>query len=353
MRRYREIPKRFAEEMGPVTATYKDIRRLTGLSLATISKHFNGGNVLEANRVLIDRAVRDLGYQVNDFARGLRSRRSMTLGVVLDELNRTFNTTIVSAMEERLRAAGYGTIIADSRGNPEVEAEAIHFLLGKMVDGIVIVPVGPEVSGLDAAAARGVPVVAIDRPVETPVVDAVVIDNRAAVASAVELLASAGHTAIALLAGPDEWYTMRERRAGFSEAVGRLTGRPPRPDLVGSDPVTVEGGYAGMRRLMALPHPPTAVVCGNYEFTLGATIALNELPADQAVSLVGFDHLDLARVIRPHPSIVVQPVTEIAARAAELILARVGGTGPDGPTLIVLGAQLVVGDESTYRRGLP
>ena len=86
-----------------MAATYKDIRRLTGLSLATISKHFNGGNVLHANRVLIEHAASELGYQVNDFARGLRSRRSMTLGVVLAELNSTFNTTIVSAMEERLR----------------------------------------------------------------------------------------------------------------------------------------------------------------------------------------------------------------------------------------------------------
>lgn len=336
-----------------MAATYKDIRRLTGLSLATISKHFNGGNVLDANRELIERAVRDLGYQVNDYARGLRSRRSMTLGVVLDELNRTFNTTIVSAMEERLRAAGYGTIIADSRGDPDVEEEAVHFLLGKMVDGLVIVPVGPEVAGLDAAAARGVPVVTIDRPVEGAAVDAVLIDNRAATASAVELLASAGHTAIALLAGPDDWYTMRERRAGFSEAVSRLTGRPPRPDLVQPDPVTVEGGYAGMRRLLALSRPPSAVVCGNYEFTLGATIALNELPAEPAVALVGFDHLDLARVIRPRPSMVVQPVTEIAARAAELILARISGTATDEPATVVLAAHLVLGEESTYRRGLP
>jgi len=137
-----------------MAATYKDIRRMTGLSLATISKHFNGGNVTYANRVLIEHAARDLGYRVNDFARGLRSRRSMTLGVVLAELNSTFNTTIVSAMEERLREAGYGTIICDSRGSSQAEAESIRFLIGKMVDGIVIVPVGDDVEGLDAAAER-------------------------------------------------------------------------------------------------------------------------------------------------------------------------------------------------------
>jgi len=335
-----------------VAATYKDIRRVTGLSLATISKHFNGGNVLAANRERIEEAVAELGYRVNDVARGLRSRRSMTLGIVLDELNRTFNTTIVSAMEERLRDAGYGTIICDSRGSAEAEDEAIHFLLGKMVDGLVIVPVGSDVPALADAAARGVPVVAVDRPVAGAGTDAVVIDNRAAVAAAVDLLADAGHTAIALLTGPDSWYTMRERRLGFAEAVARRTGRPPRPEHVLPLPVTIEGGFDGMRRLMRLASPPTAVVCGNYEFTLGATIALNELAGEVTPAFVGFDHLDLARVIRPRPSFVVQPVDEIAARAVELILARLSGDAERPPETAVLRADLVVGEASTYERGL-
>jgi LacI family transcriptional regulator len=332
-----------------LAATYKDIRRLTGLSLATISKHFNGGNVLYANRVLIEQAARDLGYQVNDFARGLRSRRSMTLGVVLAELNSTFYTTIVSAMEERLRDAGYGTIICDSRGSAEAESEALRFLIGKMVDGIVIVPVGDEVDGLDAAAERGLPVVAIDRVIANAAVDAVVIDNRAAIASAVELLVEAGHTELALLAGPDTTYTMRERRIGFREAVRRHTGRLPARALTQPDPVSIEGGNDGFRRLMQLGTPPTAVVCANYEFTLGASIALNDLGGElPAPALVGFDNLDLARIIRPRPTLVAQPVAQIATRAADLILERIRGEAPDAPRTVVLETALVVGDPATY-----
>lgn len=343
------LTKRFVVDGFAVTATYKDIRRLTGLSLATISKYFNGGNVLYANRILIDQAARDLGYQVNDFARGLRSRRSMTLGVVLAELNSTFNTTIVASMEERLREAGYGTIICDSRGSAKAETEALHFLIGKMVDGIVIVPVGDEVAGLGAAAERKVPVVAIDRPIANAAVDAVVIDNRAAIGSAVDLLTGAGHTDLAMLAGPESLYTMRERRIGFREGVKRQTGRFPRPVLTQPDPVSVEGGYDGLCRLMRLDAPPTAVVCANYEFTLGATIALNELAADTAApALVGFDNLELARVIRPRPTLVVQPVAQIAARAAGLILERVGGEAGVGPRLEVLSTELVLGDPATY-----
>ena len=339
-----------------MAATYKDIRRLTGLSLATISKHFNGGNVTYNNRVLIEQATRDLDYQVNDVARGLRSRRSMTLGVVLAELNSTFYTTIISSMEEKLRDAGYGTIICDSRGSAEAEAEAIHFLIGKMVDGIVIMPVGDEVTGLAAAAERGVPVVAVDRAIANAAVDTVVIDNRAAIASAVDLLARAGHTDIGLLAGPDTTFTMQERRLGFRQAMKRHTGHLPRRAYTQPDPVTMQGGYAGLRRLLALDPRPTAVVCANYEFTLGATVAINELADGAPVpAIVGFDNLDLARIIRPRPTLVAQPVAQIAVRAAELILERIGSTTPLEPRTVVLQSELVVGDPATYayRGGRP
>ncbi len=334
-------------------ATYKDIRRLTGLSLATISKYFNGGNVAYTSRVLIEQASRDLGYQVNDIARGLRSRRTKTLGVVLAELDSAFYTTIISTMEERLREAGYGTIICDSRGSADAESDAIRFLLGKQVDGIVIIPVGDRVAGLEAAAARGVPVVAVDRLVADAEVDAVVIDNRVAIGAAVDLLAEAGHTRIGLLAGPDDVYTMRERRAGFREAVRRHTGCLPARALMQPDPVSVEGGYAGLRRLLALAEPPTAVVCGNYEFTVGATVALNELADAPVPAIVGFDNLELARIIRPRPTLVAQPVAQIAVRAAELILDRIGSADPPPPRTVVLQPELVIGDPVTLALPAP
>jgi LacI family transcriptional regulator len=338
-----------------VAPTYKDIRTLTGLSLATISKYFNGGTVRDANRVLIEGAIGTLSYRVNDLARGLRSRRSMTLGVVLAELNSTFNTTIVSIMEERLRDEGYGTIMCNSRGSSEVEAEAIRFLIGKMVDGIVIIPVGDEVPGLVAATERGAPVVAIDRKVSDANVDSVVIDNQAAIASAVDLLTSAGHTEIALLAGPDTSFTMRERRIGFRDAVERNTGRVPRLAFTDPDAVSIEGGYDGLRRLVGLAGPPTAVVCGNYEFTLGATIALNEFGDSAVPALVGFDNLELARVIRPRPTFVTQPVAQIADQAAQLILQRLKGESTAEARTVVLTTELVIGDPSTFtlRRTAP
>jgi LacI family transcriptional regulator len=329
-----------------VPATYKDIRRMTGLSLATISKYYNGGNVLGQNRELIERAAAELDYQVNNVARGLRSRRSMTIGVILDELASTFNTTIVSRMEERLREAGYGTIICDSRQDAASQVDVMRFLVGKMVDGVVVVPVDDDDSFLAPARDRDVPVVAVDRLV--PGTDSVVIDNRSAIASAVRLLTTVGHRTIGLLAGPDTTYTMRERRAGFREALQQRTGELPRSELTLPEHISIEGGHAGLRRLLRLDSRPTAVVCANYDLTLGATIALNDLDPASRPALVGFDNLELARLLRPRPTLVTQPVEDLAVQASELLLQRLSGEGPEGPVTVMLDTTLLVGQESTY-----
>lgn len=333
-----------------MVATYKDIRRLTGLSLATISKYYNGGNVLDTNRELIEKAAEELGFQINHVARGLRSRRTMTVGVVLDQLSSTFSTTLVSRLEERLREAGYGTIICDSRNDAATQTESVRFLVGKMIDGIVIVPVGDDLSYITIAAERDVPVVAVDRLV--PGLDSVVVDNRAAIASAVSLLLDAGHTEIGLLAGPDTTYAMRERRAGFRDAVEIRTGLLPRAELMAPEEASTEGGYAGLRRQLRLGGPPTAVICASYELSLGAAIAASEHGLHAGTpALVGFDTMELARLIRPRPTLVSQPVEQMAVRAAELLLQRLTGEGPDEPAAITLETSLVVGSESTYRRG--
>ena len=88
-----------------MAATIKDIARETGLGYATISAYLNGANVRPKNRELIEAAVKKLGYVRNEYARGLKTHRSMTVGVLIPELSNTFSTTIISAMEDELGAA--------------------------------------------------------------------------------------------------------------------------------------------------------------------------------------------------------------------------------------------------------
>ena len=95
-------------------ATIKDIAAKTGLGLATISKYLNGGHVLEKNQAAIEKAIAELDFQVNEFARSLKTRQSKTVGVVIPQLNNLFMTSIVTKVEETLRHHGYGVIVFDT-----------------------------------------------------------------------------------------------------------------------------------------------------------------------------------------------------------------------------------------------
>ena len=120
-----------------MAATIKDIANRTGLGLATISSYLNGGNVREKNREKIELAIKELHFEVNEVARGLKTNRTYTIGVVIPELNNIFCTEIITGMEDILRKKGYATIVCDCRTDKELEREAVEFLYRKRVDGII------------------------------------------------------------------------------------------------------------------------------------------------------------------------------------------------------------------------
>lgn len=325
--------------------TYKDIQKLTGLSLSTISKYFNGGALREENRRAIEQAAEKLDYRVNEFARGLKSRRSHTVGVLIPELNSAFNTAVMAEVGRALRARGYGTIVCDCLNDEAMEGEALRFLLNKMVDGVITIPLGARGEHLQLAAARGVPVVLVDRLQTGFKADAVVIDNERAGALAAEALLGGGHRRACMIAGDESAYTMRGRMAGFGRALLR-GGAPAGEDAFRIAPLTAEGGYEAARTLLWGTGAPSALCCANYELTLGALMAVNELglriPDD--VSLVGFDDLALARVVKPRLTIVAQPMGDIAREAARLMLERLEGGARPGVSKVELEPKLIAGE---------
>jgi len=329
-----------------MAATIKDIANKTGLGLATISKYLNGGNVREENRAAIEAAIRDLDFNANMFARGLKSRRSRTVGVIIPDLSNLFITSILTTAQNILQQEGYGMLVCDCRTDPELERRAVSFLLSKGVDGIFNMPVAQDGSHLLPAIGKQLAIVLVDRMITayTASVDAVLIDNREASGHAVRHFMENGHRRIGIVVGPEEVYTSRERLQGYREAL-EGAGLPYDPTLVRFSPYTLQGGYDYMKQLCGTPTGMTAVLVTNYEMTLGAVMALNELgvriPAD--LSLIGFDDMLLYSAVSPRLTIVEQPLEAIGTQAAQLMLARLSGK-EDGPArAVTLPAKLQVG----------
>ncbi|MDL2233721.1 LacI family transcriptional regulator [Ruminococcaceae bacterium OttesenSCG-928-L11] len=326
-------------------ATIKDIARETGLGLATISKYLNGGTVREKNRLAIEAAVDKLGYTVNELARSLKTSRSRTIGVVIPELGNAFVTTIITEMEDILRKNGYSVIVCDCRTDAAQEREAVRFLLQKRVDGILNMPVSRDGTHLDSALEAGVPVVLIDRMIDRLAgkVHSILVDNAAGASAAVSRLIDAGHRHIGVILGPQGVFTTAQRHLGYSRAMTR-NGLTPDAAFVVYGDYTVQGGYEGMRRLLELPGL-TAVFVTNYEMTLGAIIAGNELSVKipERLSLIGFDNLQLSQVIQPRLTIVTQPLKEIGEAAAGIFLEALEADAPEIREL-VLNTGLLEGD---------
>lgn len=311
-----------------MASTIKDIARETGLSIATVSKYMNGAKVREKNRIAIERAIKKLNYTVNEHARGLKSNKSHTIGVVIPELSNLFVTQIITKMEEILRAKGYSIIICDCHTNEKLECEAVRFLLGKMVDGIVNMPVCQDGRHLKPAVERNIPIILIDRPVDSlaGVVDSVLIDNVAASKSAISYLIQRNHREIGIIVGPDGVYTSKQRLKGYIDAFEAF-GLPVNKENIQHGDYTVQGGYESMRRLLQ-QNRVTAVFVTNYEMTLGAIIAVNEMgmKIPDEISVIGFDNLELSRIMHPKLTIVTQPLEQIGAQAAKLLLEHLTGT---------------------------
>lgn len=306
-----------------MAATMKDLAKRTGLGLATISSYFNGGNVREKNKIKIEEAIQALHYEVNEVARGLKTNETMTVGVVIPELNNIFCAEIITGMEDILRSRGYATIVCDCRTNPDLEQEALDFLTRKRVDGIINMPVDTTGAHLEGFLRTGKPVVLIDRQIQTLSCDHVLVDNEKAARDAVELLIKKGHKNIGMIGGPDGISTARERLFGYCKGL-QDHGYTPHSRLIYQGDYTIQGGVEALEELVKRNPDMTAVFVANYEMTMGAVIGINEmgLKVPEQLSVIGFDNIQFARACSPTLTVIQQPTQAIAREAAEMILKR-------------------------------
>ncbi len=325
--------------------TVRDIQKITGLSLSTISKYLNGGNVLPENREAIGNAIEALHYEVNQVARGLKTKKSNMVGLLIHDLNNYFAGTIISNIEDILRQHGYGMFICDSRGNPKLEKELITFLLGKQVEGIIIFPTGKSAKFLSPALEKEIPVVLVDRIFKQGVFDSVIVDNEKAAREAVEKLIEYGHKEIGIICGDDSSFTAVQRLHGYENALKQSYIEINEAHILKGD-LSVEHGYDAMKKLLMLENRPTAVFLSNYEITLGAIIAMNEIGVSfpEELSIIGFDNMILAQIVKPKLWMVSQPMELIAENAAEIMLKRLAEKEKEPKSAMILSTQLMEGE---------
>jgi LacI family transcriptional regulator len=327
------------------TVTIRDVARLAGVSAMTVSRVINASErVSPETRRRVELAIADLGYVPSRVARGLSGQRTGTLALIVPDVTNPFFTLIVRGAEDVARRAGFRVLLCDTRADLEVEREVIEEMIAHRVEGIVIAPVSDRSRKyLRRLAKFGVPFVLIDRTVTGIESDVVLGDSFGGARQLVEHLISLGHRRIGLIVESDDVSTARDRRRGYESSLA-AAGIELDPALVTNATVDPTGGNEGMRRLLALEDPPTAVFTVNNLVALGAIEAVREagLEVPDDVALVCFDDIEYASRLYPFLTVLEQPAEAFGTLGTQLLLDRIAGRGSQRPGIIVLPGQFVV-----------
>lgn len=308
-------------------ATIKDVARMAGVAPSTISKYINGGHVRVENAEAIRKAIEALDYHADPFARGLKTKRNRSVGVLLPDISAPFYGNVMMALSRAMREQDYHCLISSYGANHGLERDNLKFMLTCGIDGLVYAPGDLSAEEFHELTANcGIPIVQIDRVIQGVDVDAVLVDNSNIVYEAVNKLIANGHTRIAIITGPKSVYTAKERMVGYFRALSDA-GILYDDDLVISEENDFATGYRGCKRLLHLQDRPTAVFTTNYDITLGFITAARErgLRIPEDFDVFGFDSVETCSMMKPPLPVVQQPDHLIGQTAAQFLLDRLEG----------------------------
>jgi len=330
---------------GKPAITVRDVARKAGVHPGTVSRVLNPDRrhlISEETALRVERVAQDLGYGVNHIARGLRTRRSSTVGVLIPDLTNPLFPPMVRGIEDYLHPAGYTALLTNTDSDPEREIRGLEALMARQVDGFIIAPTVSNVARVKEMIDEGRPVVLVNRTVPRVNAFAVTPDDRRGAAAAVEHLVGLGHRRIAHLGGPQDVSPGHDRYRGFLEAMREHHLGGEAEGLAGFAETFAGGaGVEPMRELLARD-AFTAIFAANDLLALDALDALRAagLRCPRDVSLVGFNDMPFADRFDPPLTTVRFSHYEMGRRAAELLLGQVGGDTSQ-PTTVVLSTELV------------
>lgn len=315
-------------------ATIKDVARMAGVAPSTISKYINGGNVRQENAESIRKAINALDYRADPFARGLKTRRNRSVGVLLPDMTAPFYGNVVMSMSRIMRERNYHCLISCYEANHGMERDNLKFMLTCGIDGLIYAPEDLSAEEFRELTANcGIPIVQIDRMIQGLDIDTVLVDNAEVVYRAVSKLIHGGHTRIAIITGPKSVYTSKERMIGYLRALAN-SGILYDDSLVISGQNDFATGYRCCELLMNRSDRPTAVFTTNYDITIGFITAARErgvqIPED--IDVFGFDSVETCSMMHPPLPVVQQPEQQIGKTAAQFLLDRLDGYSGNGRT---------------------
>ncbi len=316
--------------------TIQDIADHARVSKSTVSRVLNNScAVHQDKRSAVLEAMKSLGYEPNVFARSLAGGRSMTIGILTQNIGAPFYDSIAQGVIEGLAGSGYSPIFVDGQWQKSTESEVIRTLLGRKVDGLVLIGGEVPVEELNQLRER-LPTIVVGRELVGWENQCIYIDNVDAGYRATMHLIDFGHRDIALLRGIKNHADAIQRFEGYTKALAD-SGIEFDPDLIYQGDFSAQSGVLGVNSLLSRSTHFSAVFAANDMVAFGARLALHRqgIRVPEDVSIIGFDDQAEAAYMTPPLTTMRQPAVEMGAAAASALLHRIRGESYQLPKLPV------------------
>lgn len=303
----------------------KEVADLAKVSTTTVSHVINNTRYVSDELVeRVNKAMEELNYHPNSLARGLRSGKTKTIGLVIPDISNQFFAEISRKIEDKGFEYDYSVILCDTDDDVEKENRYIDVLIAKQVDGIIFISAGGDSVNLNKIIDMDISIVVIDRDIQLAKTDIVLVDNSVGGYEATGYLIELGHRRIACITGSSPTTPSAQRVAGYKKALQK-NGIALDPCLIVPGDYHFNSGYKAMQELLSLSDPPTAVFACNDMMALGAIQAANEkgmkIPED--ISVIGFDNIPFSQTVFPTLTTVAQPINDMAELAVDLLIEKI------------------------------
>jgi LacI family transcriptional regulator len=334
-----------------VTVTIYDVAREAGVSMATVSRVVNSNpNVKPQTRKKVFEAIERLGYRPNAVARGLASKKTTTVGVVIPDISNTIFSELARGIEDIANMYHYNIILCNADKKKDKEIRVINTLLEKQVDGLLFMGGAVTDDHLQAFKTSSVPIVLCATTDDNDAFASVDINHEQAAFDAVDLLIQNGHRNIAMISGtlqdPANGYA---RHQGYKRAL-EAAGIPFRDDYVRVGNYRYESGLEVSKYFLELPDRPTAIFAATDEMAIGAmhTLLDNGVRVPEDMSIISVDNIRMASMVRPQLTTVAMPMYDIGAVSMRLLTKLMNKETKDASELM----QVILPHELIHRNSV-
>ncbi|MFW6309200.1 MAG: LacI family DNA-binding transcriptional regulator [bacterium] len=308
-------------------ASINDVADLANVSISTVSRVLNNHpNVSKKKKQAVKEAIEELDYVPNALARGLVTKNTYSIGILISDIANDFYSILVRSIEDVLNKEGYFTVIGNTDWNKKKEKNYLNYFCQKQVDGFILASTTLQKDEISKYS-RDLPVVLLDRDMESENIDKIRIDDFKGGYLAASHLINAGYKKLIHIKGPRGIVSSEDRKEGFLKGIEESENFSGSVEIIAGHYVE-EAGYEAIKNHMENRDISVSmgIFSANDAMAFGVLKYLNENNIDcpQQIGLVGFDDVGLASYTNPPLTTITRPIPEIGHRAAEIILYRLG-----------------------------